>query len=455
MSVKDGSESMKPSRTAREIAETSANDHLAYLLCRGIKGLVRCDDAEVVQGIARYVMSQHGSLRRGARLMERAKGTPLPYSMALLGALNRFLEVHGGESMDGVVWIARLSNERRAIEKLPQLLPELGWTRWTFRRRPASSALSALPSILRGARRTFRIARRLHQRMEFFRTLRVVELIGYYTRYLNLFRSGRFSLAVMSSHSNPHGIAFNLAAKRCGVPVVLITHGMPIRPVARLSYDLALVHCEAARQTYMEEGCRMDRVFVHGRRQVYAPMPGGGTLPDRISVGIFLCKDVNEERLRAVVNRLQQDSRVSQILIRPHPKNLWLGLDAWIASLNDERVRRTTGNSVFHDLQASDIVLGGNSSVLVDAVTAGRPSGYVPKLDHGSLDLHSFVARGLIYPVEDDLSFDPEAMLRFYQRPDWPNALKLFANVDEDETAVLTRVAAAMHDLATAQSVAG
>jgi hypothetical protein len=291
--------------------------------------------------------------------------------------------------------------------------------------------------------------------MEFFRTLRVVELIGYYTRYLNLFRSGRFSLAVMSSHSNPHGIAFNLAAKRCGVPVVLITHGMPIRPVARLSYDLALVHCEAARQTYMEEGCRMDRVFVHGRRQVYAPMPGGGTLPDRISVGIFLCKDVNEERLRAVVNRLQQDSRVSQILIRPHPKNLWLGLDAWIASLNDERVRRTTGNSVFHDLQASDIVLGGNSSVLVDAVTAGRPSGYVPKLDHGSLDLHSFVARGLIYPVEDDLSFDPEAMLRFYQRPDWPNALKLFANVDEDETAVLTRVAAAMHDLATAQSVAG
>ena len=455
MSVKDGSESMKPSRTAREIAETSANDHLAYLLCRGIKGLVRCDDAEVVQGIARYVMSQHGSLRRGARLMERAKGTPLPYSMALLGALNRFLEVHGGESMEGVVWIARLSNERRAIEKLPQLLPELGWTRWTFRRRPASSALSALPSILRGARRTFRIARRLHQRMEFFRTLRVVELIGYYTRYLNLFRSGRFSLAVMSSHSNPHGIAFNLAAKRCGVPVVLITHGMPIRPVARLSYDLALVHCEAARQTYMEEGCRMDRVFVHGRRQVYAPMPGGGTLPDRISVGIFLCKDVNEERLRAVVNRLQQDSRVSQILIRPHPKNLWLGLDAWIASLNDERVRRTTGNSVFHDLQASDIVLGGNSSVLVDAVTAGRPSGYVPKLDHGSLDLHSFVARGLIYPVEDDLSFDPEAMLRFYQRPDWPNALKLFANVDEDETAVLTRVAAAMRDLATAQSVAG
>ncbi|HEX8891441.1 MAG TPA: hypothetical protein VF779_19995 [Pyrinomonadaceae bacterium] len=447
---------MKPSSMAREFAEASANETRAYLLYRGIKSLLRCDEAEVVQGIARYVMSQHGSLRRGARLMERTKGTPLPASMAMLGGLNRFLEVHEGERMDGAVWIARLSNERRAIEKLPQLLPELGWTRWTFRRRPASSALSALSSSLRGWRRIFGIVKRLHRRIEFFRALRVAELIGYYTRYLNLFRSGRFSLAVMSSHSNPHGIAFNLAARRCGVPVVLITHGMPIRPVARLSYDLALVHCEAARQTYMEEGCRIDRVFLHGRRQEYSPMLAGeGTLPERMSVGIFLCKDVNEERLRSIVSRLQKDSRVSQILIRPHPKNLWLGLDAWIASLDDERVRRTTGDSVFHDLKASDIVLGGNSSVLVDAVTAGRPSGYVPGLDYGSRDLHSFVARGLIYPVDDEFSFDAEAIVRFYQRPDWSNALKLFANVDEDETSVLARVAASMRDLAMAKVAAG
>jgi hypothetical protein len=102
---------------------------------------------------------------------------------------------------------------------------------------------------------------------------------------------------------------------------------------------------------------------------------------------------------------------------------------------------------VLRDVEASDIVLGGNSSVLVEAVTAGRPSGYVQGLDHGPADLHSFVARGLIYRMDDDLSFDPNAMLTFYQRPDWPNALKLFANVDEDEVSVLARVAAAMRDL--------
>jgi hypothetical protein len=58
-------------------------------------------------------------------------------------------------------------------------------------------------------------------------------LLGYYARYFELFSQGNFDVALTSNHSNPHGIAFNLAARKCGVPVVLISHGMPVRPVAR------------------------------------------------------------------------------------------------------------------------------------------------------------------------------------------------------------------------------
>ncbi|MDT5156179.1 MAG: hypothetical protein QOH51_536 [Acidobacteriota bacterium] len=442
--------------TTRDACDTSANVEGVWLLCRGIKSLLRCDEAEVVQGIARYVMSQHGSLRLGSALMRRTRRTPLPAFMALLGALTRFLEVRAGEHEGGAVWVARLDNERRAVETFPALLPELDWTELMFRWRPNAAALSALARILRTSpgsvvRRIPKIARRLHRRHEFFKVLRVVDLIGYYTRYVGIFREGHFRLALMSSHSNPHGIAFNLAARRCGVPVVLITHGMPVRPVAKLSYDLAVVHCEAARQTYLEAGCRMDSVLVHGRRQHYAPMPAA-PLAERLSVGIFLCKDVNEGRLRAIVERLNGDPRVSRILVRPHPKNLWLGLDSWVTSLNDPRVRRSTGGPVFRDVEASDIVLAGNSSVLVDAVTAGRPAGYVPGLDYGSRDLHAFVARGLVYLFEDERGFDPDAMQRFYRRPDWPNVLWLFANIDEDEASVAACAAAAMRELAASHA---
>jgi len=361
--------------------------------------------------------------------------------------LKSFLAARSGEHSGGLVWIARLSNERRAIEKLPPLLPELDWTELKFHWCPDLTSLVALARVFfSNWRRTLKLARLLHRRYEFFKVLRVVELIAYYARYLRIFEERRFSLAVTSNHSNPHGIAFNLVARKCGVPVVLITHGMPVRPVARLSYDLAVVHCEAARQTYMDEGCRMRRVLVHGRRQDHAPMPID-PLSKRLAVGVFLCKDVNEERLCVLLERLLDHPRVSRILVRPHPTNLWAGLDAWIAARKDSRVRKSPGASVARDLAVSDIVLAGNSSVLVEAVTAGRPSGYVPGLDYGSSDLHSFVALGLIYPIDDELSFDPDEMLRFYQRPDWTAALRLFANIDEDETAVAARVGTTMREI--------
>ncbi|HEX8189390.1 MAG TPA: hypothetical protein VF586_13625 [Pyrinomonadaceae bacterium] len=420
-----------------------------WLLGRGIRGLLRCDEAEVVEGIARYVMSQHRSLRAGSALMERTRATPLPAVAALLGGLTRFLEVHAGAGREGAVWVARLSNERRAVEALPRLLPEAGWTEWKFRRRPEAAALRALAGLRPASvRRAFRLARRLHRRHEFFKVLRVLELIGYYARYLSLFRAGRFRLAVMSSHSNPHGIAFNLAAHRCGVPVVLVTHGMPVRPVAPLSYDLALVHCEAARRTYEEEGCRMARVLVHGRRQHHAPMTPG-PLPERLAVGVFLCKDVNEGRLRDLAERLLADPRVSRVLVRPHPKNLWRGLDEWVATRGEPRLSLSPRGPAFEDIMSSDVVLAGNSSVLVEAVTAGRPAAYVPGIDYGPPDLHAFVARGLVCQYAGERGLDPDAMQRFYLRPDWPPALRLFANVCEDDATVAARTRDALREILT------
>ena len=203
----------------------------------------------------------------------------------------------------------------------------------------------------------------------------------------------------------------------------------------------------------------MDRILIHGRRQNHVSMPAD-KLPVPLVVGIFLCKDINEERLRAVTEHLRADPRVSGIVIRPHPKNLWLGLDEWIASLHDPRVRLSSGTSVFRDIEEADIVLAGNSSVLVDAVTAGRPSGYVPGLDCGPFDMHEFVARGLIYSMADEagepgaLKFDPEVMLRFYQRPGWPNVLRLFANVDEDEASVGTQLSVAVRELIASRAIA-
>ncbi|HKN84421.1 MAG TPA: hypothetical protein VJW17_13325 [Pyrinomonadaceae bacterium] len=422
-------------------------------LYRGVKNMLRCDEAEVVHDIADYVISQHWALRLLSNLIERTRHTPAPGFIGLIGWSRSFLSVKPGQRQNGGVWTARLSNERRAIERMLPFAHDLSWSELKSDFRPDIAGLHALSKSL-SPRRIFKLVRRL-RRYDFFKALRVIEFIAYYTRYLEIFQNSRFGLAVMSSHSNPHGLAFNLVARKCGVPIVLITHGMPIRPVARLSYDLAVVHCEAARRIYDEEGCRIDYVLTHGRQQDYVPMPS--QLPAQLTVAIFLCKDVNEKCLQALVRRLLSEANVSALRIRPHPKNLCAGLEDWVAAQRDPRLALSSDVSVFQDVKSVDLVLAGNSSVLIDAVSAGRPSGYMVDLDHGPDDLHRFVECGLIYSMADEsgsFHWNPDSMLEFYQRPCWLNVLRYFANIDEDENTVGLRMAAKLRQLAADGSLA-
>jgi hypothetical protein len=427
------------------IVSTCERKSAHTILYTGVKNMLRCDEALVVQSIADYVVSQHRGLRLLAALIKQTRGTPIPGVIALVGWLKAFLSVRTPQRPGRYAWISRLSNERRAIEAFQSYDRQSDWTELKFSALPDVAALRSLARNFAPGR-MFRLLRRLQRRHEFFKILRVVELIAYYTRYLEIFRKHRFNLAVTSNHSNPHGIALNLAARKAGMPVVLVTHGMPIRPVARLSYELAIVHCETARETYLEEGCAITRALAHGRRQYYLPMPAG-RMPQNLTVGIFLCKEVNEIRLGNLVARLLSQSDVSRILIRPHPKNLWRGLH-WITRLDSGRVGISVGQPVFRDAQSVDLVLAGNSSVLVDAVTAGRPSGYVSGLDYGPFDLHQFVECGLIYSIEDNSEWNPAAMLTFYQRPEWLRVLRMFANIDENEADVAARGLEIMSELA-------
>lgn len=421
---------------------------MSSLLYGGIKNLLRCDSAEVVEGIARYVISQHRSLRIVSRFVERTKTTPIPALLTLLAWTRSFLVVRpDGPLSGGAAWIARLSNERRALQPFIVSATDVAWTELKFESRISiRHALRLTLQNLTSIPRIYRISRRMHLHFDSFKAMRVIELLGYYARYVELFSQGAFDVALTSNHSNPHGIAFNLAARKCGVPVVLISHGMPVRPVARLKYDLAVVHCAAAAQAYLDEGCRIGCVFTHGRKQDHVPMRASGLAP-QIVAGIFLCKDVNEQRLKVLVENLLANDRVSRVIIRPHPKNLWPQMDSWIASHDAGRLCKSREATALDDVKGLDVVFGGNSSVLIEAVTAGVPSAYVDRLDHGPPDLHGLVAAGLIYRSNVDPTLDE--LLDFYRQPGWEQRLRRFANLDQDESTVIANTVNAIAGLRT------
>ena len=410
-----------------------------------------CDSGEVVKGILEFVLSQRrwvGLLRQALRGTET---TPFAIGVMLLNAVRCYAGISTAGDGDAIV-AARRPNERRAVAELRRMLPGRRWTEVVFRWRLVTvvAALARLaPTIVRDGRRTARLARRVRRRYGLFAALRVLELLAYYRRYLELFASRHPRLAVMSSHSNPHGIALNLVAHRAGVPVALITHGMPVSPIARLDYDVAIVECEASRLVYANAGCRTGTVVIKSRARDHAPM----RTPFRthgVTVGVFLSKDPAEWKVMACLHALLGDRRIAKILVRPHPVNLWRGLAGGIASLDASRVQLRSSALLADDLAPCDLVVAGNSTVLLDSLVAGRPACYVRGFDHGPYDVQSFVRDGLVCELNGFRPIDYDAVAGFYARPEWPRILRQYADVGRDEQAVAREVRAAVNRLTVA-----
>src|SRR5262245_38715735 len=98
-----------------------------FAVYRGVKSMLRCDEADVVRSIAAYVISQHRALRLLSRLIERNRDGFIPGVVGLIGWLRAFTSIRSpGRSAD-CAWIARLNNERRAIEAMRCFAPDLSW----------------------------------------------------------------------------------------------------------------------------------------------------------------------------------------------------------------------------------------------------------------------------------------------------------------------------------------
>src|SRR2546428_5072873 len=112
MSATHSSTVMMHSASAVEtLAKIDTRVNSDWLFYCGIRTMLRCDEAEVVESIARYIISQHRSLQFLSALIERARNSSLPGVIGLIGWLRAFLSVRSPEVSEGVTWVARLSNE--------------------------------------------------------------------------------------------------------------------------------------------------------------------------------------------------------------------------------------------------------------------------------------------------------------------------------------------------------
>lgn len=414
-------------------------------LRRGIATQIRNDSSAMVSEIVQYVLAE----RRGVRLLDAglraAAGTRLPDWFAVANGIRCFLSMTPAGSAGGVIACARRDNERRAVASLRFNLPDVAWSDIEFGFGSAFPSFRSGDHGLRHLERTANLARELRRNHDLFHVIRALELVFYYDRIGRMLDTGRYRVAVMSSYSNPWGIALNIAARRRGIPVVHVMHGEPVWPVPRLDFDLAIVNNQASYELLLRAGCRIDRVIVRSATARYRPLPIA--LPQRnITIGLFLSKQPRKERVISWIRGLLAGDGVESIRVRPHPANLWSGIRSALADFPSDRVILSSA-SADDDLRRCDFIIAGNSSVHVDALIGGVHSIYSRDLDHSTGGALALLADGLAYEVDSVGSVRVDDVLRFYARPEWITGFRRHANLDQDDAEIAHETRSAFGEL--------
>jgi hypothetical protein len=371
------------------------------------------------------------------RALHALSDTAIPSWFAALNGARCRVRLRSEGATGGVLACLRRPNEQRAGEWLRSQLGDLPWSDVRFDFRSGPSALSAAKQSAYHLRRTVRFARTLGEREDAFHVLRVVELLSYYAKLGEVLDEGRHRIAVMSSYSNPWGIALNLAAKARGIPVVHVMHGVALDPVPRLDYDAIILNDPRSIEAFARAGCMVGTAIVKSAGIVAAaPRP---ILASKICVAILLSKEADRSRVHTLITTLLERNEIASIVIRAHPAGLWTTVADDLSAYPADRVYISSA-TLSEDLRRAHVVIAGRSSAHVDALTAGVPSIFDPQIDTSAAAGLSFLDDGTVFEANDPAGIELASVNAFYQRPEWCHRFRRHANVAESPAEVREKI---------------
>lgn len=406
------------------------------LLLSGVRRQLENDSTPAVREVVRYVLAERPMVRNLDRVLQSLSATAIPSWFAALNGARCRVRLRSEGDRGGVLACLRRPNEVRAGEWLRTELGSLPWADVRFDLRSAPAAFASLTKAGPGLRRTARFARTLAECEDAFHVLRVVELLSYYARLGELLDAGGHRVAVMSSYSNPWGIALNLAATARGIPVVHVMHGVALDPVPRLNYDAMILNDPRSADIFARTGCRIGATIVKSAGLAVEPRP----IPKSgVRVAVLLSKEAAREYVHALVASLLDRADVASIALRPHPAGLWTNLAAELSGYAADKVFVARG-SLRETLDRTDVVIAGRSSAHVDALTAGVPSVFDGRIDSSAATGLEFLSDGCVLVSDDVPGVDFGVVDAFYRRPAWSESFRRHTNLAETEAEVRVRI---------------
>ncbi|CAN0595319.1 unnamed protein product, partial [Ectocarpus sp. 12 AP-2014] len=143
------------------------------------------------------------------------------------------------------------------------------------------------------------------------------------------------------------------------------------------------------------------------------------------TVGIFLTALTRVPTLSRLVRDIRLTHPEAHILIRHHPVAL-LKTDLSQLEAETPGLRVTIGTPLENDIADCDVVVCGNSGVILNTLRAGRPVAYLPELDDLPLDYNGFLEGGLVPLMEGWDAKSYGSLKAFYHQPDWNQIMRRY-----------------------------
>ncbi|MEQ1878188.1 MAG: hypothetical protein ABL958_16220 [Bdellovibrionia bacterium] len=343
-------------------------------------------------------------------------------------------------------WLALYGkqNEERKIREVLSALdrPDVALISWPLQSGFGSLAnpfASGLRNVnAKDARKIWRILKRLSRRHPLYVVLRASAILMTYARVKPLLAEKRPAGLVLSTATNPHGLAFMALGRSLGIPVVYVSHGAITQGPAKLWCSLGLFHGRAAHQLLLNSNSEIGSALFYGFKDEYRPIeiPARG---ERIDVCVCLSKDFELRNIRHLVDEISRFIKAARIRIRGHPDSI----ASISADLFGSNVVVQPGTSLEDDLKGCSFAVCGSSTVHLEVLLRGVPTFFAPNIDWKEPEPLLFIRQGLIpeWNAFEDFGTMSEILRRHYTRPDWEDRFSQYMNVVDRKNEFGTRVA--------------
>jgi hypothetical protein len=321
--------------------------------------------------------------------------------------------------------MANFDNEVHTIERIKALVPnvEIFMIRPSIRNAMMPAQLFAMARMIGLVPRIWRLLSKLSTRYDFMPACRISSALAYYVRFGEMFDEGPAEMAgIVASNYSPEAVGLAAAAHHRGRKVIYVNHA----PVPRNSpyvppvlADVSIFYGDAVRETYaLRSRCVTQPAYI-GQPGKAAEMVFDDTLT---TVGIFLTALTRKETIARLITEIRAMHPATRILIRHHPVAL---LETDLSDLTDKNpnIEVTIGTPLDGDIAACDVIVCGNSGVILNALRGGRPVAYAPELDALPLDYNGFLEGGLVPRID---GWDAETLVTlksFYSTHTWQDIM--------------------------------